>query len=107
MDACGCTWSLDKNAFTLQQALDAGLFRQRELIEDIADAADQQSALEAKLAELKHKWAVMEYDFVRTPRGTPILTGALLLFTILLLQGRLEVVDVLFACRSCGCGGAA
>ena len=76
MAQCSTSWSLDKEAFTLQQVMDAGLFQQREFIEDISDAADQQAGLETKLAELKHKWSVIEYDFVRSARGTPMLTGA-------------------------------
>lgn len=51
------------------------MFEHKDVIEDVAESADQQATIEAKLADFKHVWGVAEYDFTLSPKGTVMLTG--------------------------------
>lgn len=69
------SWTLDREVLTLRQLMESGLFTFKDAIEDVVEAAEQQAALEAKLADMKRQWATAEYGFTQSSRAVVMLTG--------------------------------
>ncbi len=42
---------------------------------EICEAAEKQAGIEAKLGDVRRRWAVTEFTFVRTARDVPVLSG--------------------------------
>ncbi len=75
MEVVGVTWSVESDSFYVSSLLDAGIMSFAEEVAEVCEAAEKQAGIEAKLGEVRRKWAVTEFTFVRTSRDVPILSG--------------------------------
>jgi dynein heavy chain len=64
MKVTGKTFTVDSEELKLQTLLDADLVTPHEEVEEICEGADKELGIESKLAEIKERWALEDFDFM-------------------------------------------
>lgn len=63
-EVCSVQLTMEGEMFKMRELLDTNLVVHKDAIEDICDSAEKQAQIEAKLADVRHKWGGAEFDLV-------------------------------------------